>query len=62
MLQGIALLHCFSMSFYMAKTAAAAMTTTETKDMEDMLRAPLLQVLDDAAVIWSTSLLPAKIA
>ena len=46
----------------MAKTAAAAMTAIETKDMEAMLRAPLLQVLDDDAVIWSTSLLPAKIA
>lgn len=61
-LQGMALLHCFSISFYMAKTAAAAMTAIETKDMEAMLRAPLLQVLDDDAVIWSTSLLPAKIA
>lgn len=35
----------------MAKTAATAMAAKGTKDMEAMLRAPLLQVLDDDVVI-----------
>ena len=43
---------------YSANTAARARPTTETADRDAMLRAPLLHVLVDDAVIWVTSVLP----
>ena len=49
--------HCCS---YNRRAAAAATAATDAAENEAMLRAPLLQVLVDEAVIWVTSLLPAQ--